>query len=358
MSGLESATTINQLNPLNPSDVLDYVSTGDDHIRLIKQTIQNTFPRVAGAVSVSDADLSNTTYLVGAGTANAITLTFSPVWTAYTAGKGVIFKALAANTAATTVNINGLGAISLRGLSGQVMVGGEIVAGGIYRITYDGTYFRMCSNEGYTNKTTLQITPYTGTSAFVLNSAAGTMTLGTNGNGNIVCNANGSTSVAGALSINGVQNQGFPAGTVIPFFQAAAPPGWTQVTTYTNHMLRVIGTAGGGTGGSDDPTVMSSATMPSHTHAFDTGNMSANATHTHTDSGHAHTGYYAVGGGNIIQGWFQGGSYQNGGVATSTGYASISTTNTQHTHSGTTDPTGSANWTPMYVNMILCSKSA
>jgi hypothetical protein len=41
-----------------------------------------------------------------------------------------------------------------------------------------------------------------------------------------------------------------PSGTAMLFYQAAAPTGWTQVTTQNNKALRVVSGTGGGTGGS------------------------------------------------------------------------------------------------------------
>jgi hypothetical protein len=43
---------------------------------------------------------------------------------------------------------------------------------------------------------------------------------------------------------------GLPAGTVMVFFQAAAPTGWTKSTSNNNKALRVVSGDGGGTGGS------------------------------------------------------------------------------------------------------------
>jgi hypothetical protein len=40
-----------------------------------------------------------------------------------------------------------------------------------------------------------------------------------------------------------------PSGTTMLFMQAAAPTGWTQVTTQNNVGIRIVNTAGGGTGG-------------------------------------------------------------------------------------------------------------
>lgn len=57
--GLETATYISQLVETNP-DGLDAKSQGDDHLRLIKKTIKNTFPNVTGPVTATQADLNKT----------------------------------------------------------------------------------------------------------------------------------------------------------------------------------------------------------------------------------------------------------------------------------------------------------
>lgn len=156
----------------------------------------------------------------------------------------------------------------------------------------------------------------------------------------------------------------FPAGTVMPFFQAAAPTGWTMVTTHNNKMLRVINTAGGGSGGSDSPILMNK--VPSHTHAF-TGDAVAAHTHGFTTGNNSvdHTHLYSAPTGH----W---GSVSAGGVSLDVGAVSAASggQSQSHTHSGTTNsggahtPTGTnaanasaANWTPLYIDMILCSKN-
>jgi hypothetical protein len=56
--GLESASYISQLQPANP-DPTDLVSQGDDHIRMIKKVLQNTFPNLsAAAVITTTAELN------------------------------------------------------------------------------------------------------------------------------------------------------------------------------------------------------------------------------------------------------------------------------------------------------------
>ena len=54
---LESGSFISDLNPANPAGT-DNRSQGDDHIRLIKSTLKNTFPNVNGAVTATDEQLN------------------------------------------------------------------------------------------------------------------------------------------------------------------------------------------------------------------------------------------------------------------------------------------------------------
>ncbi len=55
--GLETGTYINSLVATNPV-FSDPVSAGDDHIRLLKATIKNTFPNISGAVTATHTELN------------------------------------------------------------------------------------------------------------------------------------------------------------------------------------------------------------------------------------------------------------------------------------------------------------
>lgn len=57
--GLESGTFISDLNANNPVNATDQVGEGDDHIRLVKSTILNTFPSITGAVSLTHTQINN-----------------------------------------------------------------------------------------------------------------------------------------------------------------------------------------------------------------------------------------------------------------------------------------------------------
>lgn len=99
-----------------------------------------------------------------------------------------------------------------------------------------------------------------------------------------------------------------PAGTVMLFYQNAAPTGWTIVTSQNNKALRVVSSAGGVSGGTTafstvftnqtvstsvsisgttGATTLSTSQMPSHTHSLpcgDGGGCSFRAGNNLTDS--------------------------------------------------------------------------
>jgi hypothetical protein len=56
--GLESATYISQLNSANPVGAVDPKAQGDDHIRLVKSTLQASFPNITGAMTKTHTELN------------------------------------------------------------------------------------------------------------------------------------------------------------------------------------------------------------------------------------------------------------------------------------------------------------
>jgi hypothetical protein len=86
--------------------------------------------------------------------------------------------------------------------------------------------------------------------------------------------------------------RGFPAGTQLMFVNAAAPVGWVRVSSFDDALLRIVGSAAPGSGGSNGfvatvngqtgtgagtsgATTISTATLPSHTHTIPFGGSSA-----------------------------------------------------------------------------------
>lgn len=77
------------------------------------------------------------------GAANVMVATINPGPASLAALTGVTLKITMANsnTGATTLNINGLGAISVVTQAGAALGSGALVAGGIYQFVYNGTNF-------------------------------------------------------------------------------------------------------------------------------------------------------------------------------------------------------------------------
>jgi len=82
-------------------------------------------------------------YAIVGGTANVLTLSVDAQYVAYTAGDRAVFEAASDNTAATTINVNSIGAKTIKKQDGLDLVAGDFVSGDIYEILYDGTNFLL-----------------------------------------------------------------------------------------------------------------------------------------------------------------------------------------------------------------------
>lgn len=91
----------------------------------------------ASGVAFTETTAAN--YVVATGTANAIVAAFSPAIPSLVDGTTVTFKPTAANTGATTLNVNGLGALPVLGSGALALQGGEIAANGIVTVKYNST---------------------------------------------------------------------------------------------------------------------------------------------------------------------------------------------------------------------------
>jgi hypothetical protein len=81
------------------------------------------------------------------GTANALTVTLAPAPVSYTVLIGTPLRLLAAasNTAAATLNVNGLGVKNILRQDGSALGVNDIRSGDIITVIYDGTQFRLFS---------------------------------------------------------------------------------------------------------------------------------------------------------------------------------------------------------------------
>lgn len=138
-------------------------------------------------------------YAVDTGIANAYVITLDPAPT-IEEGLTIKVKALNANTGASTIAINGAAPVSMTRPDGTALVVNDIVAGGIFELTYDGTDWQVAGGAAGalfdyyaagsgTNTITATLSPAptiaAGTVIFVMaaNSITGAATLNINGGG-------------------------------------------------------------------------------------------------------------------------------------------------------------------------------
>jgi len=124
----------------------------------------------------------------------------------------------------------------------------------------------------------------------------------------------------------------FATGTKAPFFQAAAPTGWTQDTTtgLNDALLRLVTGAGGGTGGTTG--FVASPLSTTNAHTLSISEMPAH-THSYTHVGGTGSQQFVSGAGIVV------------GAAATTGAAGGGA---GHSHTIT--------WAPKYIDMIVCTK--
>ncbi len=123
--GLETGTYIDSLNTSNPG-ATDSVAQGDDHIRLLKSTIKNSFPNITGAMTATHTELN----LLDGCTANTTELNYVDVSTLGTveASKAVTADANKDITGARNLTITG----TLSAGSGLISLSDVYPVGSIY----------------------------------------------------------------------------------------------------------------------------------------------------------------------------------------------------------------------------------
>jgi len=265
--GLESGTFLNELVISNPIGASDLRSKGDDHLRLIKTVLKNSFPDVDQAVS---------------------TIIFSAVEPPLNR-KGTIWG----DEANDLLKLRNKGDADWIELAISMITNNsvDVDAGEI-----DGTPI------GANTPSTGEFTDFEATGPILL------------------------TGVVTAPNL-------IEVGTVMCFFQAAAPVGWTQVTTENDKLLRVVSGTGGGSAGNwtisgvtVDGHVLSIAEMPAHSHSGDwLNNAGIN---------------------------MQGAAVPNSNVLNTAGSTDSTGGGGSHAHGFSSD----GSWRPAYIDMIIASK--
>lgn len=139
-------------------------------------------------------------YAADAGANDTYAVTLSPVPAAYTTGMVVNFKANTANTGAATLNVNSLGAKTIKKLNDQDLANNDIESGQIVQVVYDGTNFQMQSQIANAPATTTVATD-------TIFDAKGDLVAGTGADAasKLTVGSNGQTLVADSSVSNGLK---------------------------------------------------------------------------------------------------------------------------------------------------------
>jgi hypothetical protein len=94
------------------------------------------------AAAIAEIQQQAYTYAADTGTANAYAVALTPAPT-LVAGSSVVFKAANSNSGVSTLTVNGGSAIAIKKQGTVALAGGEISAGQIIRVVFDGTNFQL-----------------------------------------------------------------------------------------------------------------------------------------------------------------------------------------------------------------------
>jgi len=94
------------------------------------------------------------TYAQDVGSTNALAAKILPPVTALAAGIGVFIKVANTSTGACTFNLNGTGAVAVHRGNGGAITAGDLNAGQVAALYYDGTAWQVLNFFGYTASTT------------------------------------------------------------------------------------------------------------------------------------------------------------------------------------------------------------
>ena len=106
----------------------------------------NDFNRIEGNIETLGRYDRSPGYGVASG-GNNKTISLSPAPTSYYEGMCFAFRNVAENTGPVTINVNGLGAKSIKKPNGNDLVPGNLKAGSVYTVRYNGTNFILQGSD-------------------------------------------------------------------------------------------------------------------------------------------------------------------------------------------------------------------
>ena len=148
---------------------------------------------------------------------------------------------------------------------------------------------------------------------------------------------------------------GFPSGTKVPFFQAAAPIYWTKDTLNNDKALRVVSGSGASGGGIHDlstpPSLAHTHTGPSHYHVEGNHTLTTVELPSHTHTTYAGSTRNATG---DAAGFPYSGSYESSATGGGGAHSHGNTTSSGTGSTATTTPTSFA---PKYIDVLIGIKN-
>jgi len=187
------------------------------------------------AAWLNDVDTATYDRLSAVSGTNAIIATGPLSLAAYATGQNFYFTPAVTNTGAVTVNINGLGVKAITKNGAVALVAGDLVAGTVYEIMYDGVQFQVINPSSFS--TPIPATQLTGQVAIV-NGGTGISSIIPAGQ--VVGNITGGNIVITPYQGNKVA---FPSGyaTLPAAGVSVTPTGLTPLTLYYVYLVQTAG---------------------------------------------------------------------------------------------------------------------
>lgn len=220
--------------PLVPNSV---ARATDINVRF--QGVASAFEKLPDPTLIAE---DRATFAVDTGTANSIIVAPSVAPTAYNTGLRIRTRAAAANTGATTINVSGLGVKQILRSDGTALETGDILAGQVVDLTYDGTNFRLAMAFAAMSAAGIKAKIGEAGDIVVNGALAATQRLSISASGN----AQG-VAFFGSLNINSwaIYVSGSGLANVGPRANLTSPTG----SLVTDHAIRsLVGTGNGGHG--------------------------------------------------------------------------------------------------------------
>jgi hypothetical protein len=268
----------------------------------------NTSALAAAASAATIQPFDTNQYAVGTGT-NTFVASLSPAPTSYATGMEVAIELANANTAASTLNLNGLGAKGIQ-KNGSALAGGEIAAGTTAIFRYDGTNFQLQNPSSVAGSTGFSnIVALTSGTSWTIPAGVTKIKYSVIGGG-----GSGAGSSAGNVGVGG------GSGAVATGYLTGLTPG--------NTIAYAIGAAGAGTSGAGanggattfNTTISAGGGVgaPAYSPSIQTGPAGGSASggtinlpgQKGQTGGGANASYGAGAGGDTPLGWGQGGRPQ------------------------------------------------